>query len=138
MPHASESGPSVRTEVRDQPPFLEFDVDVELLPESTRVVAVVGELDLYTAPEFERHLLGATMNGATSVIVDLGRCSFVDSTALGTLISANRRLFATGRSLTVVTADRNVRKVFEVTGLDRVFRIFASRDDALNGRLPAE
>lgn len=137
MSHTSERRPSVRTEVRDQPPFLEFDVDVDRLPDDTRVVAIVGDLDLYSAPEFERHLLGATKNGATSLIVDLSRCSFLDSTALGILIDANRRLFATGRPLTVVTGDRNVRKVFEVTGLDRVFRIVPSRDHALKERLPA-
>ncbi|HEX2045542.1 MAG TPA: STAS domain-containing protein [Gaiellaceae bacterium] len=137
MSHATEREPTVRTELPDQRPFLEFAVDVERLPDSTRVVTVVGDLDLHTAPEFDRHLLGATKNGTTSLIVDLARCGFVDSTALGILIAANRRLFATGRSLTVVTDDRNLRKVFEVTGLDRVFRIFPSRDDALNGRMPA-
>ncbi|MGH9321178.1 MAG: STAS domain-containing protein [Vicinamibacteria bacterium] len=104
------------------------------LDDGTSVVSVAGEVDLYTAPELERELLGAARNGAASLIVDLGECSFIDSTALGVLIEANRRLDGSARSLVLVSDDRNIRKVFEVTGLDRVFTICRSRAEALNQR----
>jgi anti-sigma B factor antagonist len=131
MPHPHERAPRREPAAPDQPPFFEFGVEVEALPDGTRVVAVAGDLDLHTAPEFERHLVGTTRNGATSLVVDLDRCTFIDSTALGILIGANRRLFATGRSIAVVTGEQNVRKVFEVTGLDRVFTLYDERSDAL-------
>lgn len=113
---------------------MELKVDAEHLGDGTWVVAVAGEIDLYTAPEFKRHLIGVAKDGAASLIVDLGECSFIDSTALGILIEANRRLEGSMRSLVVISDDRNIRKVFEVTGLDRVFTICRSRDEALNQR----
>lgn len=106
----------------------------EVLPDGTRVVSVLGELDLSTAPEFERELdsaLDLEPRGG-GVVVDLTSCLFMDSTALGVLIAARKRCGDSEDRLSVVAADRNVLKVFEVTGLDRMFAIHASRDAALS------
>lgn len=105
----------------------------ERLRDGACVVSVAGELDLYTAPEFERQLLGAARKGAAALVVDLLECGFIDSTALGILIKANRCLNGSRTPLTLVIDDRNIRKVFEVMGLDRVFPIYGSRADALTG-----
>lgn len=111
---------------------MKIKVGTERLADDICVVSVSGELDLYTAPEFELELLGAATNGPASLIVDLGGCSFIDSTALGILLVANRRLNGPARSLVLISDDRNIRKVFEVTGLDRVLPMFRSRSEALN------
>jgi anti-sigma B factor antagonist len=76
------------------------------------------------------------------VIVDLTDATFIDSTTLGVLIGAVRRLRANEGRLSVVCNDRNVARTFELSGLDRVFDIFPTRDQAiarLDGeiRLPA-
>jgi anti-sigma B factor antagonist len=104
--------------------------ETEILDDGTRVVSIDGELDLYTGPQFERALFGA-LDGAADVVVDLAECSFIDSTALGILVAANRRLGGSG--LAVVTDDRNIRKAFEVTGLGNVLAIHPTRAAALNG-----
>jgi anti-sigma B factor antagonist len=111
---------------------MELRVDTQRLDDGTCVVSVAGEIDLYSAPEFERHLLGAASDGGPALVVDLGECSFIDSTALGLLLEANRRLNGSARSLVLVSDNRNIRKVFEVTGLDRVFTICRSRAEALS------
>jgi anti-sigma B factor antagonist len=113
---------------------MELNVRTERLDDGTSIFTFSGEIDLYTAPKFERHLIGAANNGAASLIVDLGECTFIDSTALGILIEANRHLGGSPRSLVLISDDRNIRKVFEVTGLDRVFTICRSRAEALNDR----
>ena len=94
-------------------------------------VAVSGELDLYTAPQLEQALAVAAEDGARGLLVDLAECEFIDSTALGALLDAHRRLGAGDRRLTVVAPDPQIRRVFELTGLDRVLTLHASQADAL-------
>ena len=58
--------------------------------------------------------------------------SFIDSTTLGVLVSGLKRISPGGGQLALVIRDRNVRKVFEITGLDRVFPIYDERPEALS------
>ena len=111
---------------------LEFEATGEQRADGTFVVSVAGELDLYTAPEFERALLAA--DGAGSVVVDLSRCTFIDSSALGRLLAANRRLGLAQARLSIVAPSAEVRQPFQLTGLDREFAFHQSLALALNGR----
>jgi anti-sigma B factor antagonist len=95
------------------------------------VIALTGEVDLHTCPELKDELLGVIGDGATHVVVDLTETTFIDSTGLGVLIRGVERLTTEGGHLAVVCVDPNMVKVFEVTGLDRVFTIYATRDEAL-------
>ena len=69
--------------------------------------------------------------GRTRIVVDLTETSFLDSTALGVLIGAVKRLRSRDGVLTIVNTDANIAKTFEITGLDQIFTIRANRDDAL-------
>jgi anti-sigma B factor antagonist len=97
------------------------------------VLSPSGELDLYTAPELKSELLRVAAEGATRVVVDLGATTFVDSTTLGVLLGAAKRLRMNGGDLVLVCADRNIRRILEITLLDRVFTIYERRADALEG-----
>ena len=94
-------------------------------------VSVAGEADLYTAPELKAALIGAIDSGARSVLVDLSRTTFIDSTTLGALMGGVRRLRPNGGEIAIVCKDANIRKIFEITLLDRVFRIFDAPDEGL-------
>ena len=94
------------------------------------VVSLAGEIDMYTAPDVRRELGAAIATGVRHVIVDLTETRFIDSTMLGVLIVAQKRLREKGGSLTIASSDRNPIKVFEITGLDRVFAIFSIRAEA--------
>ena len=113
--------------------FKELKLTAETVEDGTFVLAVDGEIDLYTAPALERELLPGVENGATGVLIDLTDCRFFDSTALGVLLRASRRLNGAPRGIALVAADPHVRKVFEVTGLDRIFPIHPTRAAALAG-----
>jgi anti-sigma B factor antagonist len=96
------------------------------------VVHLDGELDAYTAPRLAAcldDLRRQAGGGAGAVVVDLTRVTFVDSTGLGVLVTAHRA--AGGGSLQVVAPDPRVRRVFEMTSLDRLLTIRDSLADAL-------
>jgi anti-sigma B factor antagonist len=94
-------------------------------------VRVVGEADLYTAPELKEALSTAIDGGARRVLVDLSETTFIDSTTLGVLMGGVRRLRAVGGEIAIVCRDQNIRKIFEITLLDRIFRIFDRLDDGV-------
>jgi anti-sigma B factor antagonist len=116
---------------------MDFDIATERPSEGVYVIALSGEVDLYTAPEFKQQLIDAVAEGAKHVVVDLSATTFIDSTTLGVLVGGVRRLREHDGDLSLVCSDRNITKIFEITGLDQVFPIAASRAEAL-ARLSSE
>ena len=110
---------------------MEFEAASESLDDGIQVVSVRGEIDLATGPALERALFGLPHDGEASVIVDLTNCSFMGSTGLNLLARTKRRFDRSGGQLAVVSANRSVLRVFDITGLDRVFAIYPSRAAAL-------
>jgi anti-sigma B factor antagonist len=110
---------------------MNFDVQTEKVDDTTYVIALSGEVDLYTAPEFKQQLLDVIANGAKDVVVDFTKTTFIDSTTLGVLVGGVKRLRVQDGRLSLVCSDRNITKIFEITGLDRVFTIHPTRDEAL-------
>ena len=94
------------------------------------VLAVRGEVDVSTAPELRERLLALAERGTTTAVVDLCEVSFVDSTALGVLVSGVKRLRSGGGDLRLVVTEPHISKVFEITGLTEVFRISPTLDEA--------
>ncbi|MEP6910173.1 MAG: STAS domain-containing protein [Actinomycetota bacterium] len=108
-----------------------FDVKTEKIEDDTYVISLTGEVDLYTAPEFKQQLLDVIAEGGKDVVVDFSNTTFIDSTTLGVLVGGVKRLRAQEGRLSLVCSDRNITKIFEITGLDRVFTIYPTRDEAL-------
>jgi anti-sigma B factor antagonist len=111
---------------------MNFDIKTEQISDDAYVISLAGEVDLYTAPEFKQQLLEVIGQGAKNVIVDFTSTTFIDSTTLGVLVGGVKRLRTNEGQLTLVCSDRNITKIFEITGLDRVFAIHASRDEAVS------
>ncbi len=97
------------------------------------VLEVGGEIDVYTAPRLRERLIELVGAGQKHVVVDLGRVDFLDSTGLGVLVGAHRRLRAGDGSLSLVCPHDRLLKIFRITGLDSVFDIHRSVDDATTG-----
>jgi anti-sigma B factor antagonist len=104
----------------------------ERTDETTPVLSVRGEIDVSTAPELRDRLLSVAAEGYSKVVVDLSQVSFLDSTALGVLVSGLKRFRAAGGDLLLVVTGRSVSKVLEITGLVEVFSIFESVEEALS------
>jgi anti-sigma B factor antagonist len=101
--------------------------------DTTPVLSVRGEIDVSTAPELRDRLLGVAQDGHSTVVVDLSEVTFLDSTALGVLVSGLKRFRAAGGDLRLVVTGRSVTKVLEITGLNEVFPIFDSVAGAVAG-----
>jgi anti-sigma B factor antagonist len=110
-----------------------FDIKTEQLDDKSYVISLAGEVDLYTAPEFKQQLLEVIGQGARNVVVDFSDTTFIDSTTLGVLVGGVKRLRTNDGQLSLVCNDRNITKIFEITGLDRVFTIYANREEAVSG-----
>jgi anti-sigma B factor antagonist len=117
---------------------MNFDIKTEQLNGHTYVISLAGEVDLYTAPEFKQQLLDVIGQGAKDVVVDFTNTTFIDSTTLGVLVGGVKRLRPNEGQLSLICSDRNITKIFEITGLDRVFTIHASREAALSNRQPSK
>lgn len=94
------------------------------------VLEVGGEIDVYTAPRLRERLVELSAAGRHHVVVDLARVEFMDSSGLGVLVGAHRRLRTGEESLTLVCPEEKLLKIFRITGLDTVFDIHRSVDEA--------
>lgn len=94
------------------------------------VVAVGGEIDVYTAPRLRDHLVELVNNGHHQLVVDLEGVEFLDSTGLGVLVGALKRVRAHQGSLGLVCTKERLLKIFRITGLARVFEIYDSVEAA--------
>lgn len=110
----------------------EVRIDEERPDGSTVVISIHGDADLRIASEL-KHRLGEVIDDAPSAIVlDLSEATFLDSMALGVFLGAMKRLRARGGRFRVVVPRAEIRRIFEMTLLDRVFELDVSRQDALS------
>ena len=95
------------------------------------VLSVRGEVDVYTAPKFRERLIELVSDGKYEIIVDLEGVDFLDSTGLGVLVGGLKRLRSHEGDLLLVCTQSRILKVFEITGLTKVFSIYESVDAAV-------
>jgi anti-sigma B factor antagonist len=98
--------------------------------EAWTAVSVAGEIDVATAPRFREQLIDLISQGKHRIVVDMSWVDFIDSTGLGVLIGALKRLRSHEGELRLVIDDPRVLKVFEITGLDQVFDIHPALESA--------
>ena len=97
------------------------------------VVTLRGEVDAYTAPSLRIDLRQLIEDvGATAVVIDLAAVTFLDSSALGALVGALRRLRERNGTLRVVAPQNAAARIFELTGLDTVLELYTGREAALS------
>jgi anti-sigma B factor antagonist len=95
------------------------------------VLAVRGEVDVYSAPTLQEGLTTLLDSGAKPVVVDLTEVGFLDSTGLGVLVAARTSAADTGRTLPIACDHERILRLFKITGLDGVFEIHPSVEAAV-------
>jgi anti-sigma B factor antagonist len=95
------------------------------------VISVTGEIDVYTAPTLRERLNELVGQGEYDLVVDMAGVEFLDSTGLGVLVGGLKRTRSHQGTLRLVCNQEKIIKVFRITGLTKVFPIYASLDDAL-------
>ena len=101
------------------PGYLDFGVSVSVA-EGATVVEVRGDLDCHTAPQL-RAVLAELADSPRTVILDVGRSDFIDSTGLGVLVGGLRRLRQQGGDMVVRSPSPTTARLFEVTGVSKLF-----------------
>jgi anti-sigma B factor antagonist len=109
----------------------DFHAELQWLGQHLALIDVDGEIDLYTSPELKKLMVEALETGAEHIVADFRHVTFVDSTALGVLLTSARKLRWKKGSIDIVCDDAGVLGVFATTGLDKVFCLYPTREAAL-------
>lgn len=87
------------------------------------VIDIIGELDIYTSPKFKEVLIEALEEKMSNIIINGESLSYIDSTGLGVLISALKKVKENNKTITIKSIKPNIKKLFDLTSLDKVFLI---------------
>ncbi len=110
---------------------MELDLDVTE-QNGVAVLAVKGEVDVYTAPRLREKLVERVTQGKHRIVVNLEGVEFLDSTGLGVLVGGLKRVRSHDGSLQLVCTQEKILKIFRITGLTKVFPIHSSVADAIS------
>ncbi len=95
------------------------------------VLRVTGEIDMATAPRLRQHVLSVTAGKPLGLVLNLDRVDFIDSTGLGVMVGAAKRMRVIDGGFRIVCAQEHLNKLFKLTRLDEVFDIYETLQDAL-------
>ena len=95
------------------------------------IVAVGGEIDVYTAPKLRDKITELVGDGVYDIVIDMEGVEFLDSTGLGVLVGGLKKVRAHDGSLQLVCNQDRLLKIFRITGLAKVFVIHETADEAL-------
>lgn len=94
-----------------------------------KIIQPAGILDSTKASQFRDEVHGLVQSGANLILIDLKDVTFIDSSGLGALVSALKTIRSAGGQLTICSINEQVRMLFELTSMDRVFEVFKDRDE---------
>lgn len=109
-------------------------MDLEITPEAmgeAQVLHLEGELDTYNCGQLRSALVEQVEAGHSRIVVDMTAVEYIDSTGLGSLVGGLKRVSEHGGAMRIVCDNPQIVKVFEITGLDKVFSIYKSLSAAL-------
>jgi anti-sigma B factor antagonist len=110
-----------------------LEVETRQADNGITVVAPTGRLDIAGAPALKEAIEEVVKNGPPRIVIDMEGVSFVDSTGLGSVISALKQVRGSQGELRLAAPNQQARVVLELTTLDRVFPYYATVEDALTG-----
>jgi len=105
-------------------------IALDRMGDVTVAVVPMEELDASNAAEFKREV-APLLEATTKLVLDLSRLRFVDSSGLGAFISCLRKLNAKGGDVKLCAMSKQVRAVFELVRMHRVFDIYGTREEAV-------
>ena len=95
------------------------------------VMRVTGEIDMATAPRLRQHVQTVTARKPSGLVLDLDRVDFIDSTGLGVMVGAAKRMRMIDGGFRIVNSQNHLTSLFRITRLDEVFDLYESLEDAL-------
>ena len=102
------------------------------------LIDLEGEVDVYTAPQLKQQIIELLDRGVRYIIVNLTAVDYLDSTALGVLIGGLKRLRERDGILDLICPNPRIKRIFEITGLDKIFDIYATEEEVRKKLKPEE
>lgn len=93
------------------------------------VIKLKGEVDIYTAPSLRETIVDTVEKGRYKIVVDLDEVNFLDSTGLGVLVGGLKRVKQHDGELGIICNQEKVLRIFKITGLTKIFKMFESIDE---------
>src|SRR5579863_6022574 len=103
---------------------VDIKVTVKALEGDTYAVELGGEIDVYTSPKVKDAITELIDSGHYNLVINLEKVRYIDSTGLGVLIGGLKRVREHGGSVNLVCTNPQIRKIFDITGLVKIFGIF--------------
>ena len=107
-------------------------LNIQHLESGISVIVMDGRLDASQAKEFKNQVNNLVDDGRIKLIIDMARVDFVDSSGLGSLVGALKLVNNRGGDIKIVSPRPEVRTIFELTRLHRIFDMFETLDIAVN------
>lgn len=107
-----------------------FKMETRSVESEPPIIELEGEVDVYTAPQLKQQMISLLESGANELVVDLTKVDYLDSTALGVLIGGLKRMRERDGNMVLVCPSPRIRRVFEITGLDKIFEIYNNQEEA--------
>lgn len=112
-----------------------MDIKVNTRPsgDKAHLVEVQGEIDVYTSPRVKETINELIEKGKYNLIINLEGVRYIDSTGLGVLIGALKKVREHQGRILLICTNPQIKKIFNITGLVKIFEIFKSEDEAIKG-----
>lgn len=112
---------------------MHLKVETRNVQDGVAVIALGGEVDVYTSPRLKQEMVDLLNKGTARLIIDLSAVEYLDSTGLGVLIGGLKRARERDGDLRLICDNLRILRIFEITGLTKIFDIYRSEAEALEG-----
>ncbi len=110
---------------------MDIKVNTRVLNDKAQAVEVQGEIDVYTSPRVKETINELIEKGHYQLVINLEGVRYIDSTGLGVLIGALKKVREHNGRILLVCTNPQIKKIFNITGLVKIFEIFKDEDEAL-------
>jgi anti-sigma B factor antagonist len=110
---------------------MQLKVETRTPQEGVAVIGLEGEVDVYTSPRLKQEMVDLLNRGLSNLVVDLNGVKYLDSTGLGVLIGGLKRARERDGDLRLICDNMRILRIFEITGLTKIFDIDRNEADAL-------
>ncbi|HBE02935.1 MAG: hypothetical protein A2096_11440 [Spirochaetes bacterium GWF1_41_5] len=110
---------------------MSFSSVIDNRAQDTIVVKLTGDLDLYQIEQFKKQMTETINGGVKKIIFDFESLNYIDSSGLGGIITCMQLMRSKNGAVTIAGLKDSPRRVFELTNIDKLFKIYADVDSAL-------
>ena len=99
--------------------------------EDIPVLDVVGEIDIYTTPQFKEAVSEAIDQNKPAIVINMTKVTYMDSSGFGTLLSATKRLRPLDGALYLSGCNEAIQRMLQITRLNTIFGVYSTEEEAL-------